>query len=272
MGKHRRRVGIGDGAVVGYMGDGINDATALHAADVGISVDQAVDVAKEAADIVLLKQDLAVLVAGAKEGRATLANTWKYIFMATSANFGNMFSMAGAFLFLPFLPLLPRQILLTNLMTDIPEMAIANDSVDAELIATPRRWDIAFIRRFMLVFGTLSSIFDFLTFGVWLLLFQATEMQFRSAWFVESVVSACLVVLVVRSRRPFWLSRPASLLVLSTLAVVVIALCLPFSPLAPIMGFAPLPTNYLIVVAVIVVAYILSAELAKWLFYRLVNE
>src|SRR5208337_2105567 len=154
------------GNVVGYMGDGINDASALHAADVGISVESAVDVAKEAADIVLLEKDLSVLVQGVREGRTTFANTLKYVFMATSANFGNMFSMAGASLFLPFLPLLPKQILLTNLMTDLPEMTIAADGVDDEMVDSPRRWDIGLIRRFMVVFGVISSFFDFLTFGV----------------------------------------------------------------------------------------------------------
>src|SRR6202142_1567720 len=170
------------------LGDGINDACALHAADVGISVDQAVDVAKEAADIVLLKRDLGVLVRGVQAGRATFANTLKYVYMATSANFGNMFSMAGASLFLPFLPLLPKQILLMNLLTDLPEMTIATDLVDPEMVASPRRWDIGFIRRFMIVFGSVSSIFDVLTFGLPLKVLRATPAQLRSAWFVESVV------------------------------------------------------------------------------------
>ena len=200
------------GNVVGYMGDGINDASALHAADVGISVESAVDVAKEAADIVLLEKDLGVLVQGVREGRTTFANTLKYVFMATSANFGNMFSMAGASLFLPFLPLLPKQILLTNLMTDFPEMTIATDSVDPEMVERPRRWDIRFIRNFMLVFGLVSSVFDYLTFGV-LLLRPARQhrQQFRTGWFVESVVSASLIVLVIRTRRPFFRSRPGRL-------------------------------------------------------------
>ena len=174
------------GHVVGYLGDGINDASALHAADVGISVDQAVDVAKEAADIVLLKRDLGVLVRGVQEGRATFANTLKYVYMATSANFGNMFSMAGASLFLPFLPLLPKQILLMNLLTDFPEMTIATDSVDAELMAEPRRWDIRSIRNFMLVFGTLSSVFDYLTFGALLLVLRVGQRSL-SHWLVAGI-------------------------------------------------------------------------------------
>src|SRR5512144_1259536 len=183
------------GNVVGYMGDGINDASALHAADVGISVEGAVDVAKEAADIVLLEHDLGVLVQGVREGRTTFANTLKYVFMATSANFGNMFSMAGVSLLLPFLPLLPKQILLTNLLTDFPEMTIATDNVDNEMVDYPRRWDIKAIRKFMMTFGLVSSVFDYLTFGALLLILQATRDQFRTGWFLESVISASLIVL-----------------------------------------------------------------------------
>lgn len=190
--------------VVGYIGDGINDASALHAADVGISVDTAADVAKEAADIVLLEKDLNALIEGVKEGRRTFANTLKYIFMATSANFGNMFSMAGASLFLPFLPLLPKQILLTNLLTDFPEMTIATDTVDKEMVERPHSWDIAFIRKFMVVFGITSSVFDYLTFGTLLFLLPGLTEEFRTGWFIESVISASMIVLVVRSRKPFF--------------------------------------------------------------------
>ncbi len=185
------------GNVVGYMGDGINDASTLHAADVSISVESAVDVAKEAADIVLMQKDLNVLIEGVKEGRISFANTLKYVFMATSANFGNMFSMAGVSLFIPFLPLLPSQILLTNLLTDFPEMTIATDRVDRELVNKPRRMDIKFIRNFMVVFGLLSSVFDYLTFGALLLLLHAQPEQFRTGWLIESTISASLVVLVV---------------------------------------------------------------------------
>ncbi len=215
------------GNVVGYMGDGINDATALHAADVGISVDQAVDVAKEAADIVLLKQDLGVLVQGVRDGRRTFANTMKYIFMATSANFGNMFSVAGASLFLSFLPLLPKQILLTNLLTDLPEMMIAGDSVDDELIAQPQKWDVGFIRRFMLVFGFISSLFDFVTFAVLLFIIKADEHHFQTSWFLESVVSATIVVLIVRTRRPLSRSQPSKGLVYSTVLAILVTIALP---------------------------------------------
>ncbi len=256
------------GKVVGYLGDGINDASALHAADVGISVETAADVAKESADIVLLEHDLGVLVSGVVEGRTTFANTLKYVFMATSANFGNMFSMAGASLFLPFLPLLPKQILLTNLLTDLPEMTIASDRVDDDWIRRPRRWDIGFIRRFMLTFGPISSIFDFLTFGVLLLLLHANPGQFRTGWFLESVVSAALIVLVVRSRRPFFRSRPGRPLLLATLVVVGLVVALPWTPLAGPFGFSPLPVWFVGTLLGIVLVYVAAAEAAKAAFYR----
>jgi Mg2+-importing ATPase len=255
------------GHVVGYLGDGINDASALHSADVGISVDKAADVAKEAADIVLLEKELGVLATGIEEGRITFANTLKYVFMATSANFGNMFSMAGASLFLSFLPLLPKQILLTNLMTDLPEMTIATDRVDPEMTLRPRRWDIAFIRRFMLTFGLLSSVFDYLTFGVLIWMLKATPEQFRTGWFLESVISASLIVLVVRSRRPFFKSPPSRSLLATTLAVVVMTLFLPLTPLAGLFGFSPLPVSFLLVMGLIVLLYIASAEWVKRAFY-----
>jgi len=255
------------GNVVGYMGDGINDASALHAADVGISVDSAVDVAKEAADIVLLEKNLGILGQGVREGRMTFANTLKYVFMATSANFGNMFSMAGASLFLPFLPLLPKQILLTNLMTDFPEMTIATDSVDAEMVEQPRRWDTRFIRNFMMTFGLVSSVFDYATFGV-LLLLGATVDRFRTGWFLESVISACLIVLVVRTRKPFFMSRPGRHLLIATVLVVAAALVLPYTPVATVLGFTRLPVWYLPVLGAIVALYIGAAELTKRIFYR----
>ena len=259
------------GNVVGYMGDGINDASALHAADVGISVDSAVDVAKEAADIVLLDKDLRVLVQGVREGRTTFANTLKYVFMATSANFGNMFSMAGASLFLPYLPLLPTQILLTNLMTDFPEMTIATDRVDAEMVDHPRRWDIRFIRKFMLTFGLVSSVFDYLTFGALLFILDATKEQFRTGWFLESVVSASLIVLVIRSRKPFFKSRPSKYLLLATLLTVVATVALPYTPLGAIFGFAQVPLSFLLVTALIVALYVVSTEIVKAVFYKAVR-
>jgi Mg2+-importing ATPase len=256
------------GHVVGYIGDGINDASALHVADVGISVANAVDVAKEAADIVLLEKDLSVLEHGVREGRTTFANTLKYVFMATSANFGNMFSMAGASLLLSFLPLLPTQILLTNLLTDFPEMTIANDSVDREMVDKPHRWDIGFIRRFMMVFGLVSSIFDYLTFGVLLILLHASPEQFRTGWFIESVVSASLIVLVIRTRKPFYRSRPGTYLLIATLATVAITLILPYTSLARVLGFTPISPLFLLALVVIMALYIVVAEVAKRFFYR----
>jgi Mg2+-importing ATPase len=253
------------------MGDGINDASALHAADVGISVDSAVDVAKEAADIVLLEKDLGVLVQGLYEGRRTFANTLKYVFMATSANFGNMFSMAGASLFLPFLPLLPKQILLTNLLTDFPEMTIATDNVDKEMVERPRRWDIKFIRNFMMTFGIVSSVFDYLTFGVLLFILHATTDQFRTGWFLESVISASSVVLVVRSRKPFFKSRPGKYLLIATLMIVGVTLIFPYTPFGKTFGFSPLPISFLLFMGVIVILYIIAAEIAKRVFYKRVN-
>ncbi len=260
------------GNVVGYMGDGINDASALHAADVGLSVDSAVDVAKEVADIVLLEKDLDVLIDGVREGRVTFANTLKYVLIATSANFGNMFSMAGASLLLPFLPLLPKQILLTNMLTDLPAMTLSSDGVDEEMLARPRRWDIGFIRSFMLTFGVLSSVFDYLTFGLLLLVFHANTEQFRTAWFVESVLSASLILLVVRSRRPIFASRPSLRLVGATLAVCLVTVALPYLPFAGLLGFTSLSPEYFVAIAAIVILYIGAGELAKRVFYRTFQE
>lgn len=256
------------GNVVGFMGDGINDASALHAADVGISVDSAVDVAKEAADIVLLEKELDVLVQGVQEGRKTFANTMKYVFMATSANFGNMFSMACASLFLPFLPLLPKQILLTNLMTDIPEMTIATDDVDRKLVEKPQRWNIKFIRNFMAIFGLLSSIFDFLTFGLLLLMLKATREQFRTGWFMESVISAILIVWVIRTRRPFFKNPPRKYLLGATLFILILSLILPYTPLSSLFGFTQLKPYFLLPLAAIVLIYIAAAELTKQIFFK----
>jgi Mg2+-importing ATPase len=259
------------GHVVGYMGDGINDAPALHAADVGISVDQAVDVAKEAADFVLLQHDLAMLHDGILLGRTTFANTLKYVFITTSANFGNMFSMAGASLFLPYLPMLPMQILLTNFLTDFPAMTIAGDSVDREMIERPRRWNIAFIRNFMVTFGLVSSAFDYLTFGTLLLVVRATTDQFRTGWFLESVLTELLILLVIRTQRPFFRSRPGRYLALSALAVALVTLALPYSPLSGILGLTPLSLPLLLVLLGITLAYITASEVAKRIFYKRVQ-
>jgi magnesium-translocating P-type ATPase len=259
------------GNVVGYMGDGINDASALHAADVGISVDTAADVAKEAADIVLLEKNLGVLIDGVREGRTTFANTLKYVFMATSANFGNMFSMAGVSLFIPFLPLLPKQILLTNLLTDFPEMTIATDNVDEQMIDYPRRWDIKAIRKFMITFGLVSSVFDYLTFGLLLLVLHSNEAQFRTGWFLESVISASMIVLVIRSRKPFFRSRPGKYLLIATLSIAVITLIFPFTPIGNIFGFSPLSFSTYLLLLMIVLVYILAAEITKRIFYKKVK-
>jgi Mg2+-importing ATPase len=259
------------GNVVGFLGDGINDAPAMHTADVGISVNDAVDVAKEAADIVLLEKNLGVLVQGISEGRTTFANTLKYVFMATSANFGNMFSMAGASLLMSFLPLLPKQVLLMNLLNDLPEMAIARDRVDPELVDKPRKWDMAFIRKFMIVFGLLSSVFDYLTFFVLLWVLHASPAQFRAGWFIESIASAAGIVLVIRTRRPFFVSWPSALLAFSTFAVIGLAAILPFTGLGRIFGFVPLGTEFYVILGLMLVAYVVLAEIIKVFFYKYVK-
>lgn len=256
------------GNVVGYLGDGINDASALHTADVGISVESAVDVAKEAADIVLLERDLSVLARGVRLGRQTFANTLKYVFITTSANFGNMVSMAGASLFLPFLPLLPKQILLNNFLSDMPSMTIATDCVDAAQVDQPRRWDIRFIRNFMLVFGLVSSVFDYLTFGALLYWLRATEGQFQTGWFVESLMTELFIVLVIRTRGPFFRSRPGALLLWATLAVAGTTVFLPYSPLGPLFGFVPLPPLFLLLLLAITGGYLVASEMVKGWFFR----
>lgn len=260
------------GHVVGYMGDGINDAPSLHSADVGISVANAVDVAKEAADLVLLKQDLDVLHEGIVLGRKTFANTLKYVFMAVSANFGNMFSMAGASLFLPFLPMLPKQILLINFLTDLPEITIASDRVDDVMVERPHRMDIKFIRRFMLIFGPLSSLFDFATFGVLLWLMKANEQAFQTGWFIESILSAGVVVFAVRTRLPFTRSHPSRVMLTVTVVVMLVTLYLPYSPLAQVLDFVPLSLPHLLIIFGIVALYFISAEMTKRWFYRQVKN
>ncbi len=256
------------GRVVGYLGDGINDATALHAADVGISVDSAVDVAKEAADIVLLDRDLGVLATGVAEGRKTFANTLKYVFITTSANFGNMISMASISLFLPFLPLLPKQILFNNFLTDFPTIGIATDSVDPEMVEKPRRWNVKLIRNFMVVFGLHSSIFDFITFGTLLLLLHASVDQFRTGWFVVSAVSEVLILLVIRTQRVFLKSRPGRYLLMGSLVASVVALVLPYTPLGTLIGFIPLPWPMLLCMGAILVLYVVTGEALKRGYFR----
>jgi Mg2+-importing ATPase len=256
------------GHVVGYMGDGINDAPALRAADVSISVQEAADVAKEAADIVLLEQDLGVLEAGVREGRRTFANTLKYVFMATSANFGNMFSMAGASVLLPFLPLLPKQILLLNVLTDLPELGISTDRVEPDAVARPQRWNVGLIRNFMLLFGLLSSVFDYATFATLHWWLHASPAQFRTGWFVESVVSAALIVVVIRTKGSIAAAPPSMPLAAATAGVVTAAVVLPFTPLASVFGFTTIPLRFLAAMATIVTAYIAAAEGAKRWFYR----
>jgi len=219
----------------------------------------------------LLEKDLGVLIEGVKEGRTTFANTLKYVFMATSANFGNMFSMAGVSLFIPFLPLLPKQILLTNLLTDFPEMTIATDNVDNEMVEHPRRWDIKAIRKFMITFGLVSSVFDYLTFGLLLLILNVNEAQFRTGWFLESVVSASFIVLVIRSRKPFFKSKPGKYLLIATISVIIITLILPFTPVGTVFGFSPLNLTTYLLLLLIVVIYIFTAEIAKTIFYKKVK-
>lgn len=260
------------GHVVGYLGDGINDASALHAADVGISVEGAVDVAKEAADIVLLRHDLGVLARGVRNGRITFANTLKYIFITTSANFGNMFSMAGASLFLPFLPLLPKQILLNNFLSDLPALTIATDNVDPEQVLKPRRWDQKFIRRFMVAFGLVSSVFDYLTFGALLVMLRASEAQFQTGWFIESLMTELFIVMVIRTHRSIFQSKPGRILAIATLVVAGSTIVLPYTALGAMFGLVPLPWYFMVTLVSITALYLLTSEVVKRVMFAKLEQ
>jgi len=256
------------GHVVGFLGDGVNDAPAMHAADTSLSVDQATDVAKEAADFVLLERDLHVIRRGVEAGRRTFANTLKYVLTTTSANLGNMLSMAVASLMLPFLPLLAGQILLNNFLSDIPAIGIADDHVDPEMIDRPRRWSMRFIARFMIQFGALSSLFDFLTFGLLLVTFAAGPELFRTGWFVESLLTELVIALVVRTYRPLHRSRPGRLLLVSTMILIPLTFAIPFVPHAALLGFVPLPPGLMAALVGVTVLYVAAAELLKRRVFR----
>lgn len=255
------------GHVAGFLGDGINDASALNAADVGISVDTAADVAKEAADLVLLHRNLNVILDGVREGRRTVENVTKYILMGSSSNLGNMVSMAGAALVLPFLPMLPTQVLLNNLLYDVSEVGVPFDTVDPETVARPIHWDLGVIKRFMLILGPLSSVFDFFTFWALMTLFGADEKIFQSGWFAESLATQTLVVLVIRTRRRSWKSRPHQLLAGLSVGIAVAGVLLPFTPLGALFGLHPLPPLFYVFLVATVVVYLAAVELAKHAIY-----
>jgi Mg2+-importing ATPase len=254
--------------VVGFLGDGVNDALALHTADVGVSVHNAVDVAQEAADFVLMKKELRLIYNGIDEGRRTFANTMKYVLSTTSANFGNMVSLGLISLVLPFLPLLPSQILLNNLLSDIPSAALSKDTVDPEWASAPHRFELSMIRNAMVFFGLISVIFDLALFGLLLWVIELAPDVFRTAWFIESLLTELAVLFVIRSRLAIWRSRPSTGLILASVAVAVIALWLPVSPLARLFGFEPLPGWVTLMIIGLTLLYAFSVEMAKHWFFR----
>ncbi len=255
---------------VAYIGDGINDVSALNAADVGISVENAVDVAKEAADFVLMEKELIVLTDGIKEGRKTFANTLKYIYISTGSTFGNMCSVAVASLILPFLPMLPKQILLTNFLTDFPYLTVASDNVDEEQLEKPGKWNFRIIRNYMIVFGIHSSLFDIITFLTLLFLLKAQESYFQTSWFIESVLSELFILFIIRTHKNFFKSKPAKYMVAMSALGLSITLGLPYMPFSQEFGLVPLPMLNLGVMLSIVAAYIFTADLLKvWFFKRL---
>ncbi len=256
------------GNVVGYIGDGINDVSAIQAADVGISVENAVDVAKNTADFILLEKELKVLINGILTGRKTFVNTLKYIFMTTSANFGNIVSMAVVSMFLPFLPMLPKQILATNFISDFPAMTIPSDNVDEDWIATPKSWNLKFIKKFMVHFGLLSSCFDFITFAILIFIARSQAEQFRSGWFMVTILTEFVVLWVLRSKKVFYKSKPGKLLLFTTLGMFVLAITLPFTPLGTVLELAVLPLKSMLMLLGVVVLYGISNEILKRFFYR----
>ncbi len=254
---------------VAYVGDGINDVAAINAADIGISTNNAADIAREAADFVLLEKDLLVLADGIHEGRRSFVNSMKYIFITTGATFGNMFSIAGASLFLPFLPMLPKQILLTNLITDLPFLTIASDHVDEEQLKRPGKWNLKLIRNFMIFFGLHSSVFDFITFYVLYLYFRLSGPAFRTGWFLESAITELLILFIVRTKKFFIKSKPGRLLTITALMAFIITIYLPFSPFANMLGFSVAHSRQIIAIALILIAYMITAELLKIIFFRI---
>lgn len=260
------------GHVVGYMGDGINDVTALHAADVSITVDNAVDVAKELADIVLMQKSLAVLSRGIEEGRTTFSNTLKYIWVTTSANFGNMFSVAGISMILPFFPLLTKQILLLNFMTDFPALTLSSDKVDSDVLKSPQKWDMRFIRNFMLTFGLLSSVFDYVTTFLLFNIFRESQGQFQSGWFIFSIFTELVTLMVMRTKKPFYLSRPGKMLTFSSLFLGFVTLILPYTPLSTIFSLQSIPLPILLILGGLLILYIIAMEFVKKIFYHRQKE